>query len=126
MELQLRQAKEDKQKMVEFAHEQIKNGDAPSEEVIKDWNRLEKRMKDMINKNEFKNDSMSNSMKQSSLCSERPNFVKTTAEARPTAYIPDDLLGLPIPYGNHAPFKPSTASASMRHIRNPIPLALEI
>lgn len=50
---------------------------------------------------------------------------KTTAEPRPTAYIPDDL-GIPKPYGNSAPFKPSELGTTMRHIRLPNPKPIEL
>lgn len=53
------------------------------------------------------------------------NFVKTAAEPRPTAYIPDDL-GIPKPYGSLAPFKPSDHGSTMRHIRNPVIKPIEI
>lgn len=43
---------------------------------------------------------------------------KSTAEARPNAYIPEGL-GLPKPYGEFAPFKPQEPGAIMRHFRNP-------
>merc|ERR1712228_237917 len=43
---------------------------------------------------------------------------KTTAEPRPNAYIADDI-GIPKPYGSHAPFKPSSLGANMRHIKKP-------
>lgn len=52
-------------------------------------------------------------------------LVKTAAEPRPTAYIPDDL-GIPKPYGALAPFKPSDNGTSMRHIRNPVIKPIEI
>lgn len=52
-------------------------------------------------------------------------LVKTAAEPRPTAYIPDEL-GIPKPYGALAPFKPSENGSSMRHIRNPIIKPIEI
>jgi chromosome segregation ATPase len=51
--------------------------------------------------------------------------VRTTAEPRPNAYIPDEL-GIPKPYGTLAPFKPTEAGATMRHIRNPNPAEIEI
>jgi hypothetical protein len=34
------------------------------------------------------------------------NALRTTAEPRPTAYIPECGLELPTPYGRMAPFKP--------------------
>ncbi|KPP63707.1 hypothetical protein Z043_118008, partial [Scleropages formosus] len=56
-----------------------------------------------------------------------PNGAYTTAEPRPNAYIPQgDNLPLPRPYGALAPFKPSEAGSSMRHIRKPEPKPIEI
>lgn len=54
--------------------------------------------------------------------------LKSTAEPRPNAYIPDNELELPIPrpYGAHAPFKPQEPGTSMRHIRKPVPKPIEI
>lgn len=44
--------------------------------------------------------------------------IKSRAESRPNAYIADDI-GIPKPYGAHAPFKPSILGSNMRHIRKP-------
>ncbi|NXY68027.1 CC146 protein, partial [Glareola pratincola] len=57
-----------------------------------------------------------------------PGRVHTTAEQRPTAYIPDDAYSLPLPrpYGAHAPFKPSEPSSHMRHFRKPTVKPIEI
>lgn len=49
----------------------------------------------------------------------------TTAEARPNAYIPEEL-GIPKPYGLQAPFKPSQQGSTMRHIRVPQRRDIEI
>jgi len=49
----------------------------------------------------------------------------TTAEARPNAYIPEEL-GIPKPYGVLAPFKPSQQGSTMRHIRVPQRRDIEI
>jgi len=46
--------------------------------------------------------------------------AKTTAEPRPNAYIADDI-GIPKPYGAHAPFKPTPLGANLRHIKKPNP-----
>lgn len=49
-----------------------------------------------------------------------PGGDYTTAEPRPSAYVPQtDLLPLPRPYGAQAPFRPSQAGANIRHIRKP-------
>ncbi|KAM6383305.1 coiled-coil domain-containing protein 146 [Alca torda] len=57
-----------------------------------------------------------------------PGHIRTTAEQRPTAYIPDDEYSLPLPrpYGAHAPFKPSEPSSHMRHFRKPTVRPIEI
>lgn len=44
--------------------------------------------------------------------------VQSTADARPNAYIPENL-GIPKPYGGFSPFKPSEQGSTMRHIRKP-------
>lgn len=49
----------------------------------------------------------------------------TSAEARPNAYIPEDL-GIPKPYGQQAPFKPTQLGTTMRHIRVPQKRDIEI
>ena len=43
---------------------------------------------------------------------------KTTAEARPNAYIPEGLP-IPRPYGRFAPMRPPKTGAQMRHFRAP-------
>ncbi|NXU52139.1 CC146 protein, partial [Turnix velox] len=50
-----------------------------------------------------------------------PGRIHTTAEQRPTAYVPDDGYSLPLPrpYGAHPPFKPSEPSSHLRHFRKP-------
>ncbi|NXF67150.1 CC146 protein, partial [Ciccaba nigrolineata] len=57
-----------------------------------------------------------------------PNCVHTTAEQRPTAYIPDDEYSLPLPrpYGALAPFKPTEPGSNMRHFRKPVVKPIEI
>jgi hypothetical protein len=49
----------------------------------------------------------------------------TSAEPRPNAYIPEEL-GIPKPYGNQAPFKPTMPGSTMRHIRIPQKKDIEI
>jgi hypothetical protein len=53
-------------------------------------------------------------------------LLRTTAEPRPNAYIPE-YLGVPKPYsGPFAPFKPSEPGVTMRHIRAPAHVEIEI
>ena len=44
---------------------------------------------------------------------------------RYNSYIPDEI-GLPKPYGSHAPFNPSPYSANLRFIRKPEPKEIQI
>jgi hypothetical protein len=48
-----------------------------------------------------------------------PGLTRTTAEPRPNAYIPEEV-GIPKPYGQLAPFKPSQTGSTMRHTRKPV------
>ena len=56
--------------------------------------------------------------------------LRTMAEPRPNAYIPDSkgFGELPIakPYGAHAPFKPQETGSQMRHYRKPAVKPIEI
>lgn len=52
-------------------------------------------------------------------------LLKTAAEPRPTAYIPDEM-GIPKPYGSLAPFKPTETGSTMRHIKAPVIKPIEI
>lgn len=48
-----------------------------------------------------------------------PSTVCTTAEPRSNAYIPENNLGLPKPYGSFAPFKPSfTTQMAVKALRD--------
>jgi len=51
--------------------------------------------------------------------------IRTTAEPRPNAYIPDEI-GIPKPYGGLAPFKPTESGTTMRHIRPPVAADIQI
>jgi hypothetical protein len=51
------------------------------------------------------------------------NNMRTMAEPRPNAYIPSSTgmgdLPIPKPYGAHAPFKPKDVGSQIRHYRKP-------
>jgi hypothetical protein len=59
------------------------------------------------------------------LAMQASSMMKTACEPRPSAYIPDDI-GIPKPYGSHAPFKPSESGSTIRHIKMPQPKQIEI
>ncbi len=96
----------------------VDHGECPSEEAAKDWNRTERRRMLAL-------EAQMHQEERAAATTPSALMVKTTAEPRPTAYIPDDL-GIPKPYGQLAPFKPSEQGSSMRHIRMPNPKPVEI
>ncbi|XP_064633168.1 coiled-coil domain-containing protein 146-like [Lineus longissimus] len=121
----LRQQQEVKEKEadIEQAYIRMEKGEPPSEEIELDWfkmlQREERRAREMEQMR------MTEEEEEQYLIA---GGITTTAEPRPNAYIPDDETELPIPrpYGSHAPFKPTEAGSTMRHVRKPIPKPIEI
>ena len=103
--------------MLEEAKWKITHGEAPTEDAVKDWNRMERKRLMAAEAAMGHGDELR--------IQDPRNIAKTTAEPRPTAYIPDEM-GIPKPYGGSAPFKPSELGSSMRHIKVPNPKAIEI
>jgi hypothetical protein len=95
----------------------MEHGEAPTEDAIKELNRDERRR--------HQSAEMAMQREEQLQMVQTMGVVKSTAEPRPTAYIPDDL-GIPKPYGHLAPFKPTDLGSSMRHIRPPNPKPIEI
>ncbi|PIK60071.1 putative coiled-coil domain-containing protein [Apostichopus japonicus] len=108
---------------LEQAYLRMEQGEAPSEEAAREWERL---IRDELRKKSETEERrmMAEEEEQFTL----PGGMVTTAEPRPNAYIPDDDSDLPVPrpYGGHAPFKPTQAGANMRHIRKPVIKPIEI
>ena len=48
-----------------------------------------------------------------------PFAIRTTAQPRMQQYIPVGEMGLPKPYGSHAPFLPSDQGVHLRHFKKP-------
>ena len=93
------------------------HGEAPNEDAVRDWNRLERRRMAHIEATMRDDEQLKGPTSG--------YMLKTTAEQRPTAYIPEEL-GIPKPYGALAPFKPSDPGSTMRHIKPPQIKAIEI
>lgn len=116
--LRLQQEKMNREKAMEEAKWKLDHGEAPTEDAVKTWNRNERKRLAAIE----------TAIRKEEEFQEQPDgkvMVRTAAEPRPTAYIPDDM-GIPKPYGNLAPFKPTEAGSSMRHIKPVVPKAIEI
>ena len=117
--LRLQQEKGDRQNALEAAHWRSDHGEAPTEDSAKDLEASERlrvlRAEALLQRAEEKQ----------ALLMDPASMMKTACEPRPSAYIPDDI-GIPKPYGSHAPFKPSEAGSTIRHIRLPQPKQIEI
>ncbi|KAJ3348828.1 hypothetical protein HDU83_001030 [Entophlyctis luteolus] len=135
MAMELYQEKCEKETLLEEARLRLQNGDAPLDEVEKEFARRERR----IHQRETLLQKLRDRAEKESI----PNFidvdadnfflfnnVRTTAEPRPNAYVPDASgigeLPIPKPYGSFAPFKPQEPGSQMRHIRKPVVRAVEI
>ncbi len=106
-----------REKNVEDAASLLEKGLPPTEDVVKEWNREERKR--------FQHSQEIMRRDEEIQLNQTGALFKTTAETRPTAYIPDEL-GIPKPYGQSAPFKPTDLGSSMRHIRPPVIKPIEI
>ena len=106
--------------IIEEMNWKLQHGECPSEDANKDWHRAERKRLQLVETQMMREEAavLRNSAGNGII-------VKTTAEPRPTAYIPDDI-GIPKPYGLLAPFKPSEQGSTMRHVRLPNPKPVEI
>lgn len=96
--IQLQMEVEQMEETVTKARLRTEAGEAPTDAVAM---RLER---------EARINSMMKSRKETSaMAASEDTGLRTTAEQRPNAYIPEGDLGLPKPYGQHAPFKPTLA-----------------
>ena len=115
--LRLQQEKVQREKGLTDATWRVDHNEAPNEDAVAEWTRLERRRLQSIETSMRKEEGMQ--------LIQPTAMAKTTAEPRPTAYVPEEM-GIPKPYGNMAPFKPSEAGSSMRHFRPPNPKPIEI
>lgn len=117
--LRLQQEKVRRLAEVTEGQRRMAQGEPPTEEAWRDWQRRLRALESQEVLN------IQAAEKLSSGPIPPPGAVRTTAEIRPNAYIPDEL-GIPKPYGGLAPFKPQEPGSTMRHIRIPNPPEIEI
>ena len=118
--LRLQQEKADREEHLETAMRNLENGEPPNEDAVRDLYHIEKRRENAMEATQRRQEA------QKAVSGKFALGTRTTAEPRPTAYVPDDELGIPKPYGKNAPFKPSDQGSTMRHIRAPIVADIEI
>lgn len=137
----LQQEKEEREELLIAAKEHFTRGEPPCSEAVKEWSRFERQLVKLaktrttgIDEYSYSMDSSQSFFMLNNLNESRASHqfdknmdgIKTSAQPRPTAYIPSDILGVPVPYGQAAPFKPTVPGATMRHIRNPVPKPIEL
>jgi hypothetical protein len=117
MKLQLE--KDDIAKHLYEAEKRIAAGEPPTDDAEDEFYRT---MTDKLRRQEMLLDRKKQLEAEANLPA---TITRTTAEPRPNAYVPDDELGIPRPYGGTAPFKPADtregASGAMRFYRKPRP-----
>ena len=121
--LKLEEEKEAKQDSLTNYRALAASGQPPSLNALKALNRLEQRQRDaetsMCDSSDFDPKTYQNEFGK--LYYPAKYALRTTAEPRPSAYIPDCGLELPTPYGRMAPFKPCEyRSSALRHITHAV------
>eukprot|EP00898_Chlorokybus_atmophyticus_P003312 jgi/Chlat1/3982/Chrsp26S04044 len=119
MAMKLAQDKAALEAQVEDAGVRLADGQAPTDDADSEWDRMQR--------------AAAMAAAAQAVVASRKALIesgmaparKTAAETRPNAYMSVDL-GIPKPYGVLAPFKPTEAGSSMRHIRKPQPREIVI
>lgn len=116
----LKQEKERLEEVQETAQNRMKEFLPPTDDCEEEFNKMERNkiMREEEHKLRLEREKEEKGM--------TGGIVHSTADPRLNSYIPDDGVGLPKPYGSHAPFVPSQLGSNMRHIRKPVPKPIEI
>eukprot|EP01006_Ploeotia_vitrea_P008854 TRINITY_DN21046_c0_g1_i1.p1 TRINITY_DN21046_c0_g1~~TRINITY_DN21046_c0_g1_i1.p1 ORF type:complete len:990 (+),score=582.58 TRINITY_DN21046_c0_g1_i1:36-2972(+) len=117
--LKLEQERKDREVQLQEARERLNRGEPPTDDARHEWYRKER---DRVRRHQAM---LKRAMDAEAQANADPNAITTTAETRHTMYL-DEETGLPKPYGNLAPFKPSSVGAQIRHYRNPVVKDIEI
>ena len=120
--MKLQQERHLRMKEVETMRARIENGQCPSEQAEREIYRIQRDRVEggglMSSSGAIPRSNEGVGVGGASSSNAPATAPRTTAEPRPNAYIPDEV-GIPKPYGNLAPFKPTEPGATMRHIRGP-------
>lgn len=118
--MKLKQEKEKLEEISDNAETRFSEGIPPTDESEEEFQKMERNrsMREEEHKLRLEREKEEKSMTGA--------ITHSTAEPRLNSYIPDDGVGLPKPYGSHAPFVPTQLGSTMRHIRKPVPKPIEI
>lgn len=126
--LKLEEERESQEEQLANSRKLVASGEPPSADAFRELRRIERSRDQQIHAlrslQEF--DPTAQEHEFGKLYYPAKYALRTTAEPRPSAYIPDVGIEIPKPYGGMAPFKPSDCNGStMRHIRAPIMTDIE-
>ena len=113
--MRLEAEKVEKEKALAVAKQRQEQDQPPTDDAEAEWFRMER---DRARRQEALMDGRMAKQQEQEDGNSFTLQGRSTAEARPNAYIPEEL-GIPKPYGTMAPFKPSVLGANLRHIRQP-------
>ncbi|KAJ3123150.1 hypothetical protein HK098_002149 [Nowakowskiella sp. JEL0407] len=126
--------KNEKERLLAEAKIRLSRGEPPTEEIERDFIQAER--KRLRRETELLDLATKRNLEGSGFVGvDDENFfvynnIRTLAEPRPNAYVPDTSgigeLPIPKPYGVHAPFKPSEIGSQLRRFRKPIVKPIQI
>ena len=118
--MKLKQEKDKLEEVVDSASTRMSEGLAPTDECEDEFQKMErnKNMREEEHKLRMEREKEEKTMSG--------GVTHSTAEPRLNSYNPDDGIGLPKPYGSHAPFMPTQLGSTMRHIRKPAVKPIEV
>lgn len=116
--MKLKQERADLEQAFDDGQARMSRGEAPTEDAEDEFYRRER---ERLRRRQEAMERAANPSPRDLATQQPAQVTRTTAEPRPNAYVPDDELGIPRPYGGHAPFKPTETGAQMRHMRKPEP-----
>ena len=116
--------KEERDRLVDdlaMARERAASGEAPDEDAEREWARR-------VRSEETASAAARDREDAAAAAARADGSTTSRAAQRPNAYVPSDpkSMGVPRPYGAHAPFKPTAPGANMRHYRAPEPREIVI
>lgn len=103
---------------VQTAKSREKEGLPPTDDAEYEWQRMQREQDTLLYLAQQRAEEQAAMQAQST-------GIGSTADARPNAYIPEDI-GIPKPYGAFTPFKPSETGSTIRHVRKPQPKEIVI
>lgn len=120
MVLKLQKEREEIDEQVNISKLRVTDGKAPTLESELEY---QKALRDKLSYQEQRRNRIEREIQEKQV---GPFATRTTAENRVNAYVPLDDIGIPKPYGSHAPFKPSILGNNLKFFKPPEVKDIEI